>query len=105
MKKIIKLVMFVVALVVSFIKFLVLIKTNLWYLIPFLGTGIGLWYTFSIFFFLVKNVDKLIKLEGVLINLAYYFKKKGFDQDDPRVKEFMRIFSMKHEDFKRNLEL
>lgn len=102
MKANLKILLFMSAQIVGLVKFLFLIQSNLWYLVPFLGCCIGIWYSLSAFIFIVKNAAKLKKLENVIQNFVYLCQRKGLRKDDSRWKEFMDKFSVSPEDFKRN---
>jgi len=95
-----KFILFLIALLVGLVKFLFLIKSNLLYLIPFIGCAIGLWWLLRGFISLIKNADKLTKLVNTLNNI-YYLLSRKVNLDDPRLNEFFDTLALPPQEFKR----
>jgi hypothetical protein len=60
------------------------------------------WYLFRFSVFVVKNIEKLDKGSNIILNVVYACERSGLQSDDPRLEEFIRKFSAKPDDFKRN---
>lgn len=97
----IKFILLLVGIVAGAVEFLFLIKTNLWYLFPFAGCCVGIWYALRFIVGVIKNHNQIIRLANAMQNLSYVIKKEANSIGEVQLKRFTQIITMEPGEFQK----